>query len=198
MEAALRNRILALALSAPLMAVLTYGSTTFANEDGQQADGQRTACTSSPDAVTTLPAPLSRWAAVRCTPAGYVITGREGWIWIEPNHKALVIIPSQTFGRQAGPDSSAYFTKIELTKVTGEEFDKAYEVFHAGFDPKDAKPAGYRLDVTTMDGNDIRLYMFDYFTYGWGMACSKDACDRSSRFVMLNMNEDPKPLPPPI
>jgi hypothetical protein len=175
-----------------------YGSVTLANEDGQRTDGQQTACVGSPDAITTLPAPLSRWAAIRCTPAGYIITGRDGWLWLEPNHKALVIIPAQTFGRQAGPDSNAYFTKIELIKVTGEEFEKAYDAFHAGFDPKDAKPAGYRLDVTTMDGNDIRLYMFDYFTYGWGMACSKDACDRSSRFVMLNMKEDPKPLPEPI
>ena len=40
--------------------------------------------------------------------------------------------------------------------------------------------------------------MFDYFTYGWGMACSKDACDRSSRFVMLDMNQDPQPLAQPI
>jgi hypothetical protein len=194
----MRNRIFALAFSAPLLAVLGFGSTTFAaNEDGQQADNQRT-CAESPDVVTQLPAPLSRWATVRCTPAGYVITQRQGWLWIEPNNKALVIIPSQTFGRQGGPDQNAYFTKIELTKVTGEEFERAYAVFHAGFDPKDAKPAGYRLDVTTMDGNDIRLYMFDYFTYGWGMACSMDACDASSRFVMLNMKEDPKPLPQPI
>jgi hypothetical protein len=194
----MRNRIFALALSAPLVTLLGIGSTTFANEGAPQTDVQQTACAESADVVTALPAPLSRWATVRCTPAGYVITQREGWIWIEPNNKALVIIPSQTFGRQAGPDRNAYFTKIELTKVTGEEFERAYEVFHAGFDPKDAKPAGYRLDVTTMDGNDIRLYMFDYFTYGWGMACLMDACDPSSRFVMLNMKEDPKPLPQPI
>ena len=193
----MRNRILALALTVPLMGVLGYGS-TFANEENQQADDQPTQCAASPDAVTTLPAPLNRWASVRCTLAGYVITGKEGWLWLEPNHKALVVIPAQTFDRQAGPDRNAYFTKIELTKVTGEEFERAYEVFHAGFDPKDAKPAGYRLDVATMDGHDIRLYMFDYFTYGWGMACTKDACDQSSRFVMLNMKEDPKPLPDPI
>ena len=88
--------------------------------------------------------------------------------------------------------------QTRLPSVTGDEFERAYEVFHAGFDPKDAKPTGYRLDVTTMDGKDIRLYMFDYFTYGWGMACSKEQCDRSSRFVMLDMNQDPQPLSQPI
>jgi hypothetical protein len=180
------------------MVVLAFGSTTFANEDDQQAGGQQAVCESSPDAVVTLPAPLNRWAQVRCTKAGHIIAQREGWLWIEPNHNALVIIPSQTFDRQAEPDSSAYFTKIELARVTGEEFEWAYGVFHAGFDPKDAKPAGYRLDVSTKDGKDIRLYMFDYFTYGWGMACAQEACDQSSRFVMLNMNEDPQPLPQPI
>ena len=191
----MRNRILALALSVPLMGVLMYGSTTFANEGNPDEE----ACAVAPEAVTTLPAPLSRWAQVRCTSAGYIITGREGWVWVEPNHNALVVIPSQTFGAEADlHDSTSYFTKVAATKVTGEEFDKAYEVFHAGFDPKDAKPAGYRIELTTMSGNDIRLYMFDYFTYGWGMACSKDACDASSRFVMLNMSEDPKPLPAPI
>jgi hypothetical protein len=30
------------------------------------------------------------------------------------------------------------------------------------------------------------------------MACSQDACDPASRFVMLNMKEEPKPLPPAI
>jgi hypothetical protein len=195
----MRNPILGFALAAPLMAVLSYGSTTLANEGDQQADGrQMMSCAASSDAVTTLPEPLNRWAQLRCTTAGYVITGREGWIWLEPTHKALVVIPSQSFGGAEGPDPNAYFTKIEVTKVTGDEFERAYEVFHAGFDPKDAKPSAYRLDVTTMDGNDIRLYMFDYFTYGWGMACSKDACDRSSRFVMLDMNKDPQPLAQPI
>ena len=191
----MRNRILALALSVPLMGVLMYGSTTFANEGIPDAE----ACAATPEVVTTLPAPLSRWAQVRCTSAGYIITGQEGWVWVEPTHNALVVIPSQTLANEPDlSDSTSYFTKVAVTKVSGEEFEKVYEVFHAGFDPKDAQPAGYRIDLTTMAGSDIRLYMFDYFTYGWGMACGKDACDPSSRFVMLNMKEDPKPLPAPI
>jgi len=188
------NTVAALALGAALIAVPAFISPVASQETGGLS------CAETPDAVTTLPAPLDRWAQVVCTKAGYVITSRDGWLWIEPTHNAMVIIPSQAFGRHAQTmdGGSAYFTKIELTKVKGEEFDKAYETFHAGFDPKDAKPSAYRLDITTMAGNDLRLYLFDYFTYGWGMACSKDACDRSSRFVMLNMNEDPKPLPHPI
>jgi hypothetical protein len=187
------NKILGLGLGAPLIACLMYTS-SIAQEDVSEAR-----CETTPEAITTLPEPLNRWAAIVCTESGYVITGRKDWIWIEPRHNALVIIPSQSYGRHAETkDGSSYFTRVEFTKVTGDEFDKAYEIFHTGFDPKDAKPSGYRLDVTTMAGNDIRLYLFDYFTYGWGMACSKDACDASSRFVMLNMKQDPKPLPQPI
>jgi len=104
----MRNGILVLALSAPLMFGAAFGSTPVASEDGNAE-----ACAASPAAITTLPVPLSRWAQVRCTSAGYIITGREGWIWVEPNHKALVVIPSQTFGDQADlHDSTSYFTKF--------------------------------------------------------------------------------------
>jgi len=163
------------------------------------------------EAVTTLPAPLDKWAQILCTQTGQVITGHEGWVWIEPTRHAVVIIPSQNMkadrdgvavdqdaakdGRKA---DKSYFTKVELTKVSGDEFAKVYEIFHAGFDANDGQPTAYRLELKTMSGKAMRLYMFDYFTYGWGMACSDEACDPHSRFVMLNMNEDPKPLPPPI
>jgi len=167
------------------------------------------ACGVAPaEAVMTLPTPLNKWAQIVCTKTGQVITGHEGWVWLEPTRHAVVIIPSQNLKAQAqeskvnsDPSDAAgqsYFTKIELTKVTGDEFDKVYEVFHAGFDAKDGKPAAYRLDLKTMSGKEIRLYMFDYFTYGWGMSCSAEACDPTSRFVMLNMSEDPKALPPAI
>jgi hypothetical protein len=179
------------ALSAPLIAGLM-----FATSAAQDVESKT--CEASADAVTTLPAPLDRWADIVCTDSGPVITGREGWVWIEPRHNAQVVIPSQSFGSRAEGGSVAYFTKIDVSKVTGEEFERAYEVFHAGFDPKDAKPAAYRLDIVTAAGNEVRLYLFDYFTYGWGMACSKDACDASSRFVMLNLSMDPKPLQQPI
>ena len=195
----MNKKTLGVALSAPLMACF-MASATAANQ-GQNAAVQQNAaphCELSGQAVTNLPAPLERWAKIICTRSGHVITGRDGWVWLEPNNSALVVIPSQAFGAHVETGGSSYFTKIELTKVSGEEFEKAYEVFHTGFDPKDAKPAGYRLDVETMAGNEIRLYIFDYFTYGWGMACSKEACDASSRFVMLNMKVDPKPLEQPI
>ena len=197
----MRNQLLAVALCAPLMAT---GSVMFSPSNADES-----ACGVAPaEAVMTLPRPLNKWAQIVCTKSGQVITGHDGWVWIEPTRHAVVIIPSQSLKSQlqenkvdmdpADAVGQSYFTKIELTKVKGDEFDKVYEVFHSGFDAKDGKPTAYRLDLTTMAGKEIRLYMFDYFTYGWGMACSAEACDPASRFVMLNMSEDPKALPPAI
>src|SRR6266850_4648490 len=200
----MRTRVFAVALFAPMIAM---GSSLFSPGAAQDSS-----CGVSPaEAVTTLPAPLDKWAQILCTQTGQVITGHEGWVWIEPTRHAVVIIPSQNMkadrdgvavdqdaakdGRKA---DKSYFTKVELTKVSGDEFAKVYEIFHAGFDANDGQPTAYRLELKTMSGKAMRLYMFDYFTYGWGMACSDEACDPHSRFVMLNMNEDPKPLPPPI
>ena len=59
----MRNRTFGLALATPLVTVLGYGSTTLADEDIQQTDGQQTACAAASDAVTTLPEPLNSLGA---------------------------------------------------------------------------------------------------------------------------------------
>src|SRR5882762_2999797 len=200
----MRTRLFAVALFA---SVIAMGSSLFSPGAAQDSS-----CGVSPaEAVTTLPAPLDKWAQILCTQSGQVITGHEGWVWIEPTRHAIVLIPSQNLkadpdGVAIDPDAAkaggaadkSYFTKVEFTKVSGDEFAKVYEVFHAGFDANDGNPTAYRLDLKTMSGKAMRLYLFDYFTYGWGMACSQDTCDPASRFVMLNIKEEPKPLPPAI
>jgi hypothetical protein len=159
------------------------------------------------DAVVKLPAPLSKWGQLICTPLGYVLTGHKGWVWMQPADHSLVIIPAQlsgAFKAQNRPatdgtgNGKAYFTHIEVTKVDGPEFDKAYAAFHDGFDPNEQKPSGYRLDLQSADGNSLTMYLFDYFTYGWGIACPDGACDRSTRFMMLDMSKRPAELSPPI
>jgi hypothetical protein len=204
----MRNRSMALVLALPMIA---FGSSLASPTAAQDS----TCGVPSSEAVGVLPTPLSKWGQILCTDTGQVITGHDGWVWVEPTHRALVIIPSQNLRTESGelkqnpePDKAmhesgsdvgkSYFTKIEFTKVAGEEFDTVYKIFHSGFDENDGKPAAYRLDLKTISGKEIRLYMFDYFTYAWGMACSPERCDPSSRFVMLNTNEDPKKLPQPI
>jgi hypothetical protein len=154
---------------------------------------------SAADALSKLPNPLSRWGQIVCTPHGQVITGHSGWVWLQPADHALVAI-SATFSDDKAPadDAHPYFTKAEVTKVSGEEFDKVYGTFHDGFDPNEEKPVTYRLDLTTESGRTLRMYFFDYFSYGWGMTCPDGQCSRDSRFMMLDMNERPKELAPPI
>jgi hypothetical protein len=196
-EVAMRIGSTALALCFSVVAALPLSTPVV----GQNAHG----CAGS-DAVVSLPTPLNKWAQILCTPYGQVITGGDGWIWVEPVRDALVVIPSQTLDGNAKPvgdsgdskDTKAYFTKIVMTKISGEEFDRAFQTFHADFEPKDGKPAGYRLELTTAAGDGLQLYFFDYVTYGWGIACPYGSCDLASRFVMVNMKSKPQPLGPAI
>ncbi len=48
-----------------------------------------------PNAVMTLPAPLSKWGRVSCTPFGHILTSHEGWVWVLPDGASSVLIPSQ-------------------------------------------------------------------------------------------------------
>jgi hypothetical protein len=151
------------------------------------------------DAVVSLPSPLNKWAEIICTPYGQVITGHNGWVWIEPVNRALVVIPSGTLDTEPPPTavSKAYFTKVEMTKIEGEEFEKAWAKFHADFKSSDAKPTGYKLVLSTASGDGLQLYFFDHKTYGWGISCPYGTCDTSSRFVIVNIAPKPKPALPP-
>jgi hypothetical protein len=168
------------------------------------ARADQDACAGMPaQAATNIPAPLAKWAQVICTPQGQVITGHDDWVWYDPEDHAFVAISSR-ISNDADPVSTetptdkSYFTKIETVRTTGADFDKAYQAFHAGFDPRDGKPAGYRLDLTTMNGKSMSMYVFDYLTYGWAIMCKDGECNTHSRFLILNMNKELTPLGPSI
>lgn len=143
------------------------------------------------DAVVDLPSPLNDWGQVACTPYGHIISNKDGWIWSYPGGYAPVFIPSQMVRKEPKElGNKSYFTKIQMTKVDGEEFREVYSVFHAGLDPKEAIPVGYRLDVTSVSGDALKLYFFDYGNSAWGIWC-RDKCDPKLRFMVLNMAKRP-------
>lgn len=188
----MRTLPIAVALCLPLFA----GSMTSA------AIADEGVCADMPaQAATAIPAPLAKWAQIICTPQGQVITGHDGWAWYDPEEHAYVAISSRISG-EADPASlgndMTYFTKIETVRTSGDDFEKAYQAYHAGFDPRDGKPAGYRLDVTTMNGKSMSMYVFDYITYGWAIMCRDGECNPNSRFLIINTEEGLKPLPPAI
>jgi len=150
------------------------------------------ACAGSPaEAVTTLPAPLSSWGQVLCTPYGHIITNREGWVWTQPGAYAPVMIPAQMV--RANPDqvgNKIYFTQISFTRVNDKEFEEAYAAFIKGFDDEGEKTTGYRLDAKSVSGKALKLYFFESAESIWGIWCTKQ-CDPASRFMLLNMNKKP-------
>jgi hypothetical protein len=116
-----------------------------------------------------------------------------------PDATGTVLIPAQEIGNatdSSGPES--YFIKVDLAKVKGEEFDLAYGAFHAGFDDKEVKPDGYRVDLTSGSGKTIRMFFFDYDSYAWGITCPGNKCDAETRFMILDKNHKPEPRQPAI
>jgi hypothetical protein len=98
---------------------------------------------------------------------------------------------------QRSANSEAYFTKIDVVKVKGDEFDSAYGTFHIGFDDKEVKPDAYRVD-RPRSSREFRLFFFDYDSYAWGMTCPDNKCDVDTRFMILDKKNRPKPRQPSI
>ena len=159
-----------------------------------------TDCTGSPnEAIMTLPAPLDKWGQVSCTPFGHVLSSRKGWVWLLPTGSRPVIVPSQMVDRMPRVlGNKSYFTGIEVARVKGEEFDRVYEIFHEGFDPKEVMPDGYRVDLTSVSGKTMRLYFFDYDSYAWGIECPAYQCNRETRFAILDQKHVPLAREPSI
>ncbi len=157
-------------------------------------------CAGSPaEAVMTLPAPLDKWGQITCTPYGHVLAGRGNWTWIWPDGSGAVFIPSQLV--MNNPEllgSRSYFTRIEIMRVRGTEFDEAYETFREGMALREVPPDAYRADLTSVSGKVMRVYFFDYDTFAWGMSCPDNNCVQDSRFIMLDKSREPLPRQPPI
>jgi hypothetical protein len=170
--------------SISLIGLIVFGQAAFAAPTGD--------CAGTPkEAIVDLPSPLNDWGQVVCTPYGHIISSKDGWIWSYPGAYAPVFVPSQMVRREPKElGNKSYFTKISLTEVEGQEFQEAYSVFHAGFDSKEALPVGYRVDVTSISGESLKLYFFDYGHSAWGIWC-RDTCDPKLSFMVLNMAKSP-------
>lgn len=146
-----------------------------------------------PDAVMTLPQPLSKWGTLVCTPYGHIISNHEGWIWSNEGAYSPVFIPSQMMRDNPLPvGNKSYFTRINLVKVDGPEFQTAYSAFHGNFAPDKTLPTGYRLDLESVSGRTLKLYFFDYETHAWGIWCTTGVCDPGSRFMLIDMSHPAK------
>lgn len=149
-------------------------------------------CEGTPkSAVTSLPEPLNKWGQIVCTPYGHIITNKDGWVWSNPGSYSPVMIPSQMVRSKPEPlGNNSYFTKIELTELTGKEADKSIALFETGFDVSESKPRVFSLKVKSISGKVLGFKFFDFGNSQWGMWCNKE-CDPNSKFMLLNMVKKP-------
>jgi hypothetical protein len=151
-------------------------------------------CAGAPpaQAVTTLPQPLAKWGSLICTPYGYIISNHEEWIWSNPGSYAPVFVPAQMVRTNpAALGKTSYFTKIDMAKVSGDEFKTAYDAYHSHYAPDPQLPAGYRLDVQSISGGTLTLYFFDYGANAWGIWCPDGKCVPESKFMLIDMSKKP-------
>ena len=153
-------------------------------------------CAGTPDkAVVTLPAPLSEWGSLVCTPYGHIISNHDGWIWSNPGGYSPVFIPSQMvrdYPEAVG--NASYFTEIAFNDValTDKAAKAALVALQKGFPPERVSK-GYRLRATGSLGRSLVLYFFDIGTSKWGIWCDMDGanCNSGTKFMLLDMSKAP-------
>jgi hypothetical protein len=152
-------------------------------------------CAGTPrDAVTTLPAPLRKWAQIACTPYGDALGSRKGWIWASLDDAQRVLIPSGD--PQGNPDpvanETAYFTAIEVKELQDGDRDFAVGVFHDGLDLDVDSSKVYRVDLTSVSGGVNTIYFFDFDNFAGGMWCPDGGCVPESRFLIMEQGPEAK------
>lgn len=173
-----------------IAAALGLAQASAAPEGQKEGTAEGHDCSDIPaEAVMSLQPPLDKWGRIVCTPMGQMLGSNTGWVWILPNELKPVLVPSHSIGEESG--AKTYFTKIEVRPSSGEEFEAAYKVFHEGFDEKEEKPVGYRVDLTSSTGRSLTMFFFDYDTYAWAIACPGNECIAETRFVILDMSAAP-------
>jgi|GEM_PF-2383914 len=165
-----------------------------------RADDQGEECKGTPmEAVMQLPAPLRKWGQINCTPYGHSMVSRTGWVWASLDDGAKVRIPSQiSRGKLAEIGNSSYFTSVHETQVTGEDRTNAAAVFEIGLNMKDEASNVYRVELTSVSGNVMVIYFFDFGSFAGGMWCPADGCVPESRFLIMEQDEDHKPHSPSV
>jgi len=176
--------------------VLLLAASTLA-----RAEAENPCAGTPPDAVTKLPAPLSDWGTIVCTPHGHIISNHEGWIWSKPGGYSPVFVPSQMVKTNPEPvGNKSYFTRIDFKEVDLRDpaASKALASMQEGYSPETPIKA-FRLDVRGSLGRALVLYFFDWGDSVNGIWCGQDGteCKASSMFMLLKMRrgmETPTPF----
>jgi hypothetical protein len=79
-------------------------------------------CESPPaHAIKALPAPLSHWAVIECSPLGQQLVSAPGWQWRYPaSFKVRPVIPAWSATASEDEPGAKYFIALALEPVSGE------------------------------------------------------------------------------
>ena len=178
---------------APSAALALFLATGCSAKTLDQAQSSvESACAGTPDnAITSLPAPLSTWGTIVCTPYGHIISNHNGWIWSKPGGYSPVFIPSQMVRNNPEPiGNKSFFTEINFSRVDLDDpgAARALTEIQRGYSP-DTPIAAYRLHVKGSLGRSLILYFFDWGDSANGIWCGQDGtkCDSNTAFMLLNM-----------
>ncbi len=139
----------------------------------------------TPAAVTTVPAPFDGIARVLCTRSGHLIVAREGWDWILPGDRPMVVLAADPRAVRPGDDigHAAHFRVIRSLDGTETGYDSVTERIHAVLPQHAGVPlTGLRgLGLVTADGRRLILWFFhgprDASGHDlWGMLCGDVTC----------------------
>jgi len=150
-------------------------------------------CTGTPlEAVVTLPAPLRKWGQIECTPYGHILVGRDGWVWARLDGGSQAFVPSQMVERDPAPlGNTSYFTALDVAPLNDDATEGALRLFEAGLDMSE-KASGYRLDATSVSGQRVTLYFFDFGSFAGGMWCPDGECFADTRFMIMAKEHKPQ------
>lgn len=155
----------ALPQMAPPAAAPNQGPTPVAASRLRPADRNLIDCKQAPrNAVTQVPAALSRWATIYCTRQGHILTTNERFYSAIPgtHGKLRGVIGAAAINNQTGDvGHGAYFTKVEYTPVA----PKSAAALTAGVDAKVSeqvkdKPL-FQITLTTDKGKVYRGVVVD-------------------------------------
>jgi len=166
-----------------------------AHSDGQAAVPQAIDCRKPPaDAVSTLPAPLDRWARLECTPDAQFLVPSRDWVWRYPgSFTTPVLIPAWTPNPAKAAAETHYFVSAAIEHASAEQARKLHERMAAEVSIYGAMAQSPVREVYTLRAENNHGEHFDiHFMYRsdqdvWGLVCAPK-CGAEISFIMNARN----------
>jgi len=162
-----------------------------AHSEDQSAVPQAIDCRKPPaDAVTTLPAPLDRWARLECTPGAQFLVPGTDWVWRYPaSFTTPVLIPAWTPNPAKAAGETHYFVSAAVEHASAEQARMLHDRLAEEVSIYGAMAQSPVREVYTLRAENNHGEHFDiHFMYRsdqdvWGLVCAPK-CGAESSFIL--------------